>query len=397
LFFCHRQFATSNRLRARFPHADDAFVVGVEAKNGGCVLKKSLSLLSVVFILVAFALGFAVRPMVTPAVVGPEGVAGTTFEWTLQTSITSGHPQFPLYLQWAQDIHQMSGGRLQITIHPVGEIMPLMELLTSVTNATLDGAITWGPFWRGLDSTLTLACGQTSGLTAMEFDIWLNNYGGLELIQEAYARHNIHWLPALRSPPETFLWAHQPIRTVADLQGLKVRAGGFSLDAFTALGAAATFMPGGETPPALMKRVIDAGEFGTLSEDMALGFHEAARYAIIGARAPVMQGDLMINADRWKTLPVELQNLVTTTIARYGAMGYGHLLRLDQESVQKAKARGNVFVEASDELVQAFRSALDGILDEEADGNANFAKIWQSLREFRTSFRDFNRTLYPWD
>ena len=193
------------------------------------------------------------------------------------------------------------------------------------------------------------------------------------------------------------LRAHRPIRTVADLQGLKVRAGGFSLDAFTALGAAATFMPGGETPPALMKRVIDAGEFGTLSEDMSLGFHDAARYAMLGARAPVMQGDLMINADRWRALPADLQNIVTTTIARYGAMGYGSLLRLDQESMQRATQGGTVFVEVSEELVQAFRSTLDGILDREADGNENFSKIWRSLLEFRSSFREFNRTLYPWD
>lgn len=261
-------------------------------------MKKRQSLLSAGLLLVGFFLGFVVRPLAEPPPAVPVVPPPTTFAWTFQTSITAGHPQFPLYQQWAADIKQMSGGRLQITIHPVGTVVPLMESLAAVTRATLDGAITWGPFWRGIDPTLALACGQTSGLTAMEFATWLHNYGGLELIQEAYGRHHIHWLPALRSPPETFLWSHRPIRTVPDLQGLKVRAAGFSLDTFTALGAAATFIPGGETPPALMKRVIDAGEFGTLSEDMALGFHDAARYAIVGARAPVMQGDMMINADR---------------------------------------------------------------------------------------------------
>jgi len=125
-------------------------------------LKKSLSLLSVVLILVAFVIGFAVRPMVAPTAAGPEGAAGITFEWTLQMHGTSAHPVFPLYQQWAADINQMSGGRLQITVHPVGTVVPLMESLTSVAQGTLDGAIMWGPFWRGMDLVLPLSCGQTS-------------------------------------------------------------------------------------------------------------------------------------------------------------------------------------------------------------------------------------------
>jgi len=360
-------------------------------------LKKSLSLLSVVFILVAFVIGFAVRPMVAPIAVGPEDVAATTFEWTLQMHGTAAHPVFPLYQQWAADINEMSGGRLQITIHPVGTVVPLLESLPNVTQGTLDGAIMWGPFWRGIDPVLPLSCGQTSGLTSAEMQVWLHNYGGLELIQEAYARHNIHWLPAIPIPSEIFLWAHRPVRTVADLRGLKLRAAGYSLDVFTALGAAATFMPGGETPPALMKKTIDAGEFGSLVQDMSMGFHEAARYAMVGPRAPVINDDLLINADRWKELPPDLQNIVKTATLRHAATGHGHLLRLDQEAMQRATQHGTVFVSVSDELALAFRSTLDGILDGLAGGNANLAKIWQSQYAFRNDFRAFKDTLFAWD
>lgn len=360
-------------------------------------MKKSLSLMSVVLILVAFVVGFAARPLVAPTAVGPEDVAATTFEWTLQMHGTSAHPVFPLYQQWAADIKEMSGGRLQITIHPVGTVVPLLESLPNVTQGTLDGAIMWGPFWRGIDPVLPLSCGQTSGLTAAEMRTWLHNYGGLELIQEAYARHNIHWLPAIPIPSEIFLWAHRPVRTVADLRGLKLRAAGYSLDVFTALGAAATFMPGGETPPALMKKTVDAGEFGSLVQDMAMGFHEAARYAMVGPRAPVINDDLLINADRWKELPPDLQNIVKTATLRHGSTGYDHLLRLDQEAMQRALQHGTVFVTVSDELAQAFRSTLDGILNGKAAGNANLAKIWQSQYAFRNDFRTFKNTLFPWD
>jgi len=360
-------------------------------------LNRKQSLMSTLFLLLAFFLGFALRPLAVPAPLEPEVPPPTTFTWTFQLFGTAGHPAFPLFQQWAEDINQMSGGRLTITIHPVGTVVPLLESLGAVTTGTLDGAFMWGPFWRGVDPTLALACGQTGGLTASEMNTWLHSYDGLELIQEAYTRHNIHWLPAIPFPPETFLWAHRPIRTVADLQGLKLRAAGFSLDTFTALGASASFIPGGDTPPALLTRVVDAAEFDALNIELAMGFHEAARYAMVGLRAPVVYSDMMINADRWKALPPELQNLVTNTLWRRSLTGHSHLLRLDQEAMIRAKQHGTVFIPVPDDLVNKFRSTLDGILDTQAAGNANFAKVWESQRAFRDSFRQFRNTLYPWE
>lgn len=64
--------------------------------------------------------------------------------------------------------------------------------------------------------------------------------------------------------------------------------------------------------------------------------------------------------------------------------------------MQTAKQRGTVFVRVSDELIERFRSELDRILGEQAARDANFAKVWQSLRTFRDGFRQLHTTLYPW-
>jgi len=358
-------------------------------------VKKSPVLIFAVIALVAFVLGFAVRPLTAP-LVGEQGPQGQQFAWTFQMHGTSAHPAFPIYQQWAKDIEQMSGGRLKITVHPSGTVLPLLEVLGGVTAGTLDGAIMWGPFWRGVDPVLALSCGQTSGMTAAEMEAWLHSHGGLALIQEAYARHKIHWLPAVPMPPETFLWAHKPIRTAADVRGLKLRAAGFSLDAFTAMGAAASFIPGGDTPPALMTKVVDAAEFGALVQDIAMGFHEAAKYAMVGGRAPVITDDVMINATKWAALPVDLQQIVIAATNSHAITGYRALLRQDQQAMQTALGRGVQFIPVSTELMNEFRSKLDGILDTQAAGNANFAKIWNAQKAFRQEYRNFTNTLYPW-
>ena len=356
-------------------------------------MKKNQLVMVVIIALVTFFVGYAVRPMITPATVGPEA---EKFTWTFQMHGTSAHPAFPIYERWAKDVLQMSGGRLTINVLPVGTAVPLLETLGAVTAGTLDGAIMWGPFWRGMDPVLALSCGQTSGLTAADFDAWLHSHGGLALVQEAYARHNIHWLPAVPMPPETFLWAHKPIRTTADLRGLKLRAGGFSLDTFTAMGAAASFLPGGETPPALMKRVVDAAEFGALVQDVAVGFHDAAKFAMVGPRAPVISDDVMINTEKWNALPADLQGILKSALARHATIGFMDLLRQDKQAMQTAIGAGVQFIPVSDALMAEFRTTLDGILDVQAAGNANFAKIWTSLRTFRDDYRQFTETLYPW-
>ncbi|MBS3936993.1 MAG: TRAP transporter substrate-binding protein DctP [Peptococcaceae bacterium] len=360
-------------------------------------MKSKQMVLWIVLVIIAFVAGNVVGPITGPVLGLREAdPKAAVINWTLQMHGPSAHPMLPYYQAWAKEVGVASGGRLNIVVHPVGTVFPLMETFTAVTNGALDGAIMWGPFWRGISPKLALSCGQTPGLTAAEFNTWLFNYGGWAMIKEMYAGYNIHWTPAIPVTPEIFLWAHKPIRTVNDLRGLKVRAAGFSLDTFTRLGAAATFLPGGETPPALMTKVVDAGEFGSLTQDLAVGFHEAAKFAMTGTRAPMITDDLLINADRWKELPLDLQILVTNSILRLSLTAYGELLRLDQGSVQRAKDAGVTFVPVSDELNLAFRTTLDQILDEEAAKDPMFAKIWNSQKEFRRDFRQFRGALYPW-
>lgn len=360
-------------------------------------MKNRQLLTGVALLVVGFLLGSLLRPMVVPGpAAAPAPVAPAPIRWVIQTTFPTGSPAFPKYLQWAQDVTAKSAGRLEITLHPTGTVVPLMEVKSAVTRGSLDGGIGWGPFWRGIDPVLSLACGQTSGLDALEFFSWLHNHGGLELIREAYARHNIHYIPGIPGTPETFLWAHRPIRTLADLSGLKVRAAGFSLDTFTRLGVTATFIPGADTPPALLTRVVDAGEFAALFADVAMGFADAAKFAMVGPRAPVVYEDLIINADRWKALPPDLQMLVTSTMISHGIRGHTAYVRLDAEALATAKARGVTFVRVSDELANVFRTTLDQILDEQAAGNPAFARIWESLKAFRTQHRQAKATLYPW-
>ena len=67
-----------------------------------------------------------------------------------------------------------------------------------------------------------------SASTAGMQDAWLFEGGGNELMNEFYAKYNIHALPCGNTGCQMGGWFRKEIKTVADLNGLKMRIGGFA-------------------------------------------------------------------------------------------------------------------------------------------------------------------------
>ncbi|MCI2425105.1 TRAP transporter substrate-binding protein DctP [Candidatus Acetothermia bacterium] len=344
-------------------------------------MRSKISIITVIFVLA----------------VGLFTAAGRPIEWTLQADHSPGDPVFQYILRWAEDIYRLSGGRLRITVHPPGAIVPFMEVFKAVSMGVLDIATSWGPFWVGVDPVFGLFCGSAAGMTPEETGLWRQEWGGGEMIAEKYAQYNIKWLPSKLYPAEIFLWARHPIRTFADLEGLRVRAAGLSLVMFGRLGISAFWIPGGETAPALLKGVVDAAEFLSFPQDMGLGFHEAVRYAMIGPRATVVAKDLLINMDRWNELPPDLQAIVTIAISNYQTKINWRLQKLEMEALKRAKEYGITIVHIEESLAKLVRETFDKMFDEFAAKCPFFARVWESQRAFLAEYRALRDLIWPWE
>ncbi|MCI2424575.1 TRAP transporter substrate-binding protein DctP [Candidatus Acetothermia bacterium] len=318
-------------------------------------------------------------------------------EWTLQGMSVPGDPAHIYLMDWVEDIYRMSGGRLRITVHPPDAIVPFMEVFKAVSMGVLDAGHTWYPFWVGIDPVFGLFCGSATGMTPHETGLWYLEWGGQELVAEKFAQYNIHSIPIGSTPGEVFLWAHHPIRTFADLKGVRVRAAGFSLEMFARLGVAAFWIPGGETAPALLKGVVDAAEFVTFSTDVALGFHEAARYAMVGPRGTTISDSLMINMDRWNELPPDLQAIVTIAAQKYKLRVTLFYERLEKAAVAKAIAHGVTIVHIDESLAKLVRQTFDELLDEHAARCPFFARVLESQRAFLAEYRALRDLIWPWE
>ena len=76
-------------------------------------------------------------------------------------------------------------------------------------------------------------------------------------------------------------WFRKEIKTVADLNGLKMRIGGFAGQVLAKLGVVPQQIAGGDIYPALEKGTIDAAEWVGPYDDEKLGFYKVAPYLLL--------------------------------------------------------------------------------------------------------------------
>ena len=233
------------------------------------------------------------------------------------------------------------------------------------------------------------------GLEPWEFAAWWYEAGGRELGQALYAEHGLHVLLCGLTGPETAGWFREPVRSLADVKGLKIRFAGLGGKVIEEAGASVTMLPGGEIFQALEKGAIDASEFALPIVDQALGFNRIAPYNYYpGWHQPSTTAHLAVNAETWAQLaPGDRAMLETACTA-------GTMRNLaNSEASQGAIIAGfpEVGVTAEtlpDDVLRELESITKRVLDEEAGRDEWFARILASQREFRADYAHWKSRAY---
>ncbi|MCB1686555.1 MAG: C4-dicarboxylate ABC transporter, partial [Pseudomonadales bacterium] len=228
---------------------------------------------------VAFAVGIlgslAIRSpggVVASREVGPSDRVPVRITWRLPVSFSSTMPVLgdnPVYV--VKQLKASSGGAIDLTLFEPGEIVPAF----SITDAVRDGKVKAGYTWLGYDQgkipASTLIGAVPFGMEPWEFAAWWYEAGGAELGQKLYHKQGSHILLCGLTGPETAGWFRKPVRSLADIKGLKIRFAGLGGKVIEQAGASVTMLPGGEIFQALEKGAIDATEFAMPAVDQKLG------------------------------------------------------------------------------------------------------------------------------
>ncbi|SDL92290.1 TRAP-type mannitol/chloroaromatic compound transport system, substrate-binding protein [Modicisalibacter muralis] len=301
------------------------------------------------------------------------------YEWTFQTSETSGEPQYEIKKEWAANVETMSGGRISIEILPVNAVVGPTETLQAVSSGIIQGHLTDPSYFSGQNPAFGMM-GNLVGAWGdpVEFLDYMNYAGGEEIYNELVEPYGAHLIGAAATGLESLV-SSRPIRTVEDMQGLKLRAPqGMVYNIFEKAGATPVNLPSSEVYTALEKGVIDAADNTVFATNYQQGMFEFAPYPSYPGFHSLPMVAVSLNKEIWDGLPEDLKAILETSV---DAMAY--------EMVAKLKARDLA-------AVKEVRKNPDiEIIDMSAEERAKFRNIakeewavWAKKNDITQKFYD---------
>jgi TRAP-type mannitol/chloroaromatic compound transport system substrate-binding protein len=284
----------------------------------------------------------------------------------------------------AKFVSEATDGKFQIQPFAAGEIVGTPQIADAVGGGTIELGHTCSYYYFGKDPTFALGTAAPFGLNARQMNAWLYQGGGNDLLNEFYAKHNLYGMPAGNTGVQMGGWFRKEIKTVQDLQGLKMRIAGLAGQIMGKLGVIPQQIAGGDLYPSLERGTIDAAEWVAPYDDEKLGLNKVAPfyyYPGFWEGGPAIH--FFINQAKWNELPKTYQAAVQAaagyvnvdTQAKYDARNPAAL-----RSLIGAGAQLRPF---SQEIMEAAYKASNEVYDEISAKNPEFKKIYDSYKAFR--------------
>ena len=316
------------------------------------------------------------------------GTAQAQEVWQMQSTYPGSLTQLGTLGIWvAERISNVTDGEITLEFQEPGAIVPALEVFDAVASGAVETGWSTPGYWAGKVSSLQLFAAVPFGPEAGEYLAWLKFGGGTEMFEEIYHRSNIHGVHCGIIAPEASGWFRTEITKVEDLQGLKMRFFGLGAKVMEKLGVSTQLLAGGDIFPALELGTIDATEFSMPAIDLNLGFYQVAKhYYFPGWHQQSTLFDLMINLDLWESLDEATQTKIETVCDAAVTQGLAEGEAIQFEALEKLEAEGVTIHQWPQEILDQFRAAWDDVVAEEAAADADFARVWESLSQFRERY-----------
>jgi TRAP-type mannitol/chloroaromatic compound transport system substrate-binding protein len=282
-------------------------------------------------------------------------------------------------------IETMSGGRLKIQHFAAGELIPAFEGFDAVVSGTIEANAANSYFWSGKSFAAQYFTTMPFGMSFLGHMAWLYHGDGLKLWHEVYEPFNVVAFPINNTGVQMTGWFREPVESVEDFKGLRMRIPGLASQVYGALGVDARVLPGGEIFPALERGVIDAAEFVGPYQDRRLGLHNAAKYYYTtGWHEPATTGELLIAKSAWEALPADLKAIVQTACmaATLESVTWSEAVNGDAlvDLVENHGVKASVLPKP---VVDRLREATFDVLETEAAKDPMVKKVHESYMAFK--------------
>ena len=237
----------------------------------------------------------------------------------------------------------MSGGRLQITVHAAGEVVPAFEVLDAVGGGVAEMGHTAAFFWQGKQPATNFFTTVPFGLTPAEHVAWVDAGGGQALWDALYAPFGVKPFMGGNTGVCMGGWFRRELNGVDDVKGLKIRSLGLGGEVYRRLGATPQTTSPGEILTSLQSGLIDGAEFVGPGTDIALGLYRVANfYYAPGFNKPNGTGECIVSLKAWEGLDSEMKAIVQHACANEAAYALSEMERLNAEALAALTGQHNV-------------------------------------------------------
>jgi len=342
----------------------------------------------------------AAAPAAAPAPAKPAAAGGSLkFQATWPASLTL----YENFTYFVERLNKISAGAVKIDAMPAGQVVPAFEVLDATHKKVLDGAHAWSGYWTGKNKTAILFTGGPGGTFGMDFiDAmgWMHQGGGIDLANEFFQKElklNVVWIPILPAGPQAFGWFKRPIKNLSDFKGMKCRQTGMAAEVWQKMGMTTVNMPGGEIIPSAQRGVIDCAEWVGGVEDLRLGFHNVWKYHYTpGMHENTTIGELLINADVWKALPAQHQEMIKSAANEAFLIWWTKWQKQNAEALIELQTKHGVqILRTPPDILTAFLKTWDGVAEEEGKKSPFFKKVHDSQRAYASVVVPAKRFYFP--
>lgn len=317
-----------------------------------------------------------------------------TINWKLASTWGDGTVLFGSDQRFAEHVNKMSNGRLKVTVYGAGQLAPANQVLDVVSNGTVEAGGDWPSYWTGKDTSFDLLGSNVMGFSNWDYLLWIHAAGGRKYFDQIYGKYNLVYFPTTISSIESGIRTNKPIKSFADIKGMKLRmAGLIQGKLIQEFGATPVTIATNELYESLQRGVIDGAEYSSPGADEAMKLHEVAKYIIgPGFQQTASVFGVMVNKDAWNKLPDDLKAIVEAAAKATCTELTATWTYNDGIVTDEMVKSGITYVKLTDEEYGKIEKAKNRIMEDLAKQNPLYAEVAKHQMDFYKDYsfyRDF--------
>lgn len=279
---------------------------------------------------------------------------------------------------FADTIAKESKGRIKIAPFSGGELVPSSQIMSAISSGTIGMGRGMGHHFTEtpigpIESGMPMAW-----MSAEEASVIFKDMGLEKIIASEYAKHGVKYLGPVYAAPYHIL-SKRPIKSIEDMQKMKIRAVGATAKMLSKLGVKTVSMPPEDIYLALTTGQIDGVIYGSAFEYKETKYYEGGRFFNMTPILNPIVDTLVINQKLWDSMPADLQAIVQKAADEFRTSYYKWITAQDKETINELFK--NTTTSFSPEDLKKMTNAALAVWDEEAQKSENNKKAVEIIKE----------------